>query len=78
VARAFPSIDRHDVLRMGTLSGAEALGLDRECGSITPGKPVNLVALPLSAPGSSVGAALDEILSGDARPMAMYFLDRTL
>jgi len=35
-------------LRMGTLSGAEALGIDRELGSIAPGKLARLTAVALS------------------------------
>ena len=31
-----------DVLRMATLGGAEAVGLDREVGSLTPGKKADL------------------------------------
>jgi cytosine/adenosine deaminase-related metal-dependent hydrolase len=37
------------VLRMGTLSGAEALGWGDETGSLTPGKSADLVVLPLAA-----------------------------
>jgi aminodeoxyfutalosine deaminase len=47
VARTRSSIDPNDVLRMGTLAGAEALGRSDEAGSITPGKLANLVAVPL-------------------------------
>jgi cytosine/adenosine deaminase-related metal-dependent hydrolase len=47
VARAYPTIDPHDVLRMGTLLGAEALGREDEVGSLTPGKLANVVAVPL-------------------------------
>jgi imidazolonepropionase-like amidohydrolase len=34
-------------LWMGTHSGAEALGRDRDVGSLAPGKLANLVAVPL-------------------------------
>ena len=47
VARAYPTIDPHDVLQMGTLTGAEALGREDEVGSLTPGKLANMVAVPL-------------------------------
>jgi aminodeoxyfutalosine deaminase len=36
------------LLRMGTLSGAEALGWADETGSLTPGKSADLVVVPLS------------------------------
>ena len=47
VAGTIPAIDPLEILRMGTLTGAEALGRAAEVGSITPGKLANLVAVPL-------------------------------
>ena len=35
----------HDVLRAGTLNGARSLGLDRDIGSLEPGKLADLVVL---------------------------------
>jgi 5-methylthioadenosine/S-adenosylhomocysteine deaminase len=43
-ARALPAAR---ALRMATLNGAEALGLDQEIGSLLPGKSADLVALDL-------------------------------
>ncbi|QJD31328.1 amidohydrolase family protein [Methylococcus geothermalis] len=42
-ASAYPGIA--DVLRMATLGGAEALGLDKITGSLTPGKRADLIIL---------------------------------
>jgi cytosine/adenosine deaminase-related metal-dependent hydrolase len=49
-----------ELLRMATLGSAEALGLDDEVGSLTPGKRADLVALRPAAPAGDdpAGAAL--------------------
>ncbi|MGQ9574780.1 MAG: amidohydrolase family protein [Thermoguttaceae bacterium] len=48
VAKRHPSVPLPDVLKMGTLFAAEALGLDAEAGTLEPGKRADLavVALP--------------------------------
>jgi len=47
IARHHPAIPPEAILRMGTLSGAEALGIAGDFGSITPGKRAALAAVPL-------------------------------
>jgi cytosine/adenosine deaminase-related metal-dependent hydrolase len=42
-----PDVAGDALLRMGTLSGAEALGWADETGSLTPGKSADLVVVPL-------------------------------
>lgn len=54
ISRAHPNVDPHEILRMGTLAGAEALGRDAEAGSITVGKRADLVAIRLTS--ESVGS----------------------
>ncbi|MBM3980022.1 MAG: amidohydrolase family protein [Planctomycetes bacterium] len=43
----YPDFPGDQLLRMVTLSGAEALGWADECGSLEPGKSADLVAVPL-------------------------------
>ena len=53
VAATHPDISPADVLRMGTLSGAEALGLAEETGSLTPGKRADLAMVALESQAGS-------------------------
>jgi len=47
VHQRHPDVSGETLLRMATLSGAEALGWADETGSLTPGKSADLVVLPL-------------------------------
>lgn len=65
VARVHPTIDPHDILKMATLSGAEALGRAADVGSLTPGKLANMAAVPLPAGvDGGPGELLDEVFAG--------------
>lgn len=57
-------VDAPTVLRMGTLNGARALGLESQVGSLTPGKWADWIALP--CPGEE--DPLQQILRGPAPP----------
>lgn len=47
VAKRHPDVNPEAIIRMGTLAGAEALGIDHDYGSITPGKVARLATVPL-------------------------------
>ncbi len=47
-AKNAAAVPAHTVLRMATLNGAKALGLDDEIGSLQPGKAADVVAIDLS------------------------------
>ena len=55
-----------DWLRLGTLGGAEALGLDADIGSLEVGKEADLIAVDIEAgrpPGASDCEDVDEVVS---------------
>lgn len=43
----FPSIHANEILKMGSIYGAAALGMDKILGSIEPGKEAHLIFIPL-------------------------------
>ena len=72
VARAYPTISYRDVLVMGTLAGAEALGHAEDVGSISPGKLANMIAMPLPPASDKAAHALEAILFSDVQPSHVW------
>jgi cytosine/adenosine deaminase-related metal-dependent hydrolase len=64
--RLHPDVPGEVVLRMATLSGAEALGWADETGSLEPGKSADLVVVPLGKTGTIVPG-------GDPHPLVLDF-----
>jgi len=64
--REYPDMQCERLLEMGTLSGANALGLEKSVGSIALGKDADFVAIPIS-PSDDWHETLDSM----AEPMAV-------
>jgi cytosine/adenosine deaminase-related metal-dependent hydrolase len=58
VTRQFPELSLDTILQMGTIAGAEALGLADETGTLTTGKLADLVAIPCSPHDEPLDAVL--------------------
>ena len=79
VSRQYDWLDPATVLRMGTLSGAVALGRDADVGSLTSGKFANLVAVPIADESlTTPDEMLNSVLASDAAPSAVYLAGRPL
>jgi cytosine/adenosine deaminase-related metal-dependent hydrolase len=76
-ARTHSEVPAEKILAMATLHGAAALGCERECGSITPGKLANLVAVPMSKV-SGAGDALEAIVASEGSPTAVWLRGREI
>jgi imidazolonepropionase-like amidohydrolase len=61
-----------EIIAMATLSAAQALGCEDECGSLTPGKLANLVALPLCT------TSLRESIALSTKPTAIWLRGREM
>jgi cytosine/adenosine deaminase-related metal-dependent hydrolase len=73
VASKHAQIAPETILRMATLSAAEALGREHELGGMTPGKFANLVAIPLpSSTAMPPSEMLAAILATSAPPCRIW------
>jgi cytosine/adenosine deaminase-related metal-dependent hydrolase len=65
-AKAHPKVTPADVLQMGTLASAEALGCADNVGSLSAGKYANFVAMPLTDESrNDADAVLAALLAGE-------------
>jgi cytosine/adenosine deaminase-related metal-dependent hydrolase len=76
VRQKYPDVSGDVLLRMATLSGAEALGWADETGSLTPGKSADLIVLPL--PPDNPHDPHDLILRSSAPVRALLWCGRWL
>ena len=58
-AATAPPLTAEQVLLMVTLGGARALGVERELGSLEPGKAADVIAFSLARPGQSAPGQID-------------------
>lgn len=59
LAEEHPAVDPADILRMATLGGAEALGLDRQLGSLEAGKAAALLAVDVTGSEGNISSVAD-------------------
>ncbi|MDR3476299.1 MAG: amidohydrolase family protein [Devosia sp.] len=74
--RAQPLSSR-ELLRMATIDGARALGLEHEIGSLEAGKAADLIAVDITGPGYSEAPDPETLLiySGSGRDVRHVFVD---
>ena len=70
VVQRHPQVARETVLRLGTLGGAAALGLDSQLGSLEPGKAAALIAIAL--PDGDAADPHDLLLTGQGQVVARW------
>ncbi|MCI5119366.1 MAG: hypothetical protein D3913_15810, partial [Candidatus Electrothrix sp. LOE1_4_5] len=59
LAEDHPAVKPRDILRMATLGGAEALGLDRQLGSLEAGKAAALLAVDVTGLEGNISSVAD-------------------
>jgi cytosine/adenosine deaminase-related metal-dependent hydrolase len=68
-----PAISESAIIRMATLSGAEALGWEHETGSLAPGKSADLIVVPLTGDHDD---PYEQLLRSSSQVSAVMFQGR--
>ena len=65
-------ISSAELIRMATIEGAKALGIDHETGSLEAGKAADIIAIDMTGPGYSETPDIETVLvySGSGRDVA--------
>jgi len=65
-------ISSAELIRMATIEGAKALGIDHETGSLEAGKAADIIAIDMTGPGYSETPDVETVLvySGSGRDVA--------
>ena len=76
VAHSYPDIEPAVVLRMGTIAGARALGMENESGTLEAGKTANLTVIPL--PNRKTSDPHNLIFDQNAPACGVWFRGRNI
>ncbi|MEM8947363.1 MAG: amidohydrolase family protein, partial [Planctomycetota bacterium] len=60
IAKQFADLNSQQILRLGTIAGARALGMDHRVGSLEVGKRANLTAVPCTSTDDPMSAILHD------------------
>jgi len=67
LAERFQHLNPQDILAMGTRNGAVALGMEKELGTLIPGKRAAMLFIPVD--GKNPASLLEALISGHGKPM---------
>jgi cytosine/adenosine deaminase-related metal-dependent hydrolase len=70
VRQAAPDVPANSIIEMGTIRGAKGLGLERQLGSLEPGKLADFAAIPWDPDGPRDPAL--NLLDGNRAPSAVW------
>ncbi|CAK8718554.1 Cytosine/adenosine deaminase [Candidatus Electrothrix laxa] len=74
LAEEHPTVNPANILRMATLGGAEALGQDKQLGSLEPGKEAAISAVQLAGSVRNVSSLAEYLVHQDIKSDSVYSL----